>query len=50
VLVGLGDDPEIAAVHVVWPDGRTETWTDLKAGRYHTLIAGRGKPTRGRAP
>jgi len=45
VLVGLGSDPEIVAVRVVWPGGAVETWTGLTAGQYHTLIAGQGPAT-----
>ncbi|HEX9735808.1 MAG TPA: FG-GAP-like repeat-containing protein [Thermoanaerobaculia bacterium] len=45
VLFGLGANPEVAAVRVIWPGGESETWTGLAAGRYHTLIAGRGRPS-----
>ena len=42
VLFGLGDQPEIDGVRVVWPDGKAEEWTDLGTGRYHTLYRGEG--------
>ena len=43
VLIGLGDDPQIDGVRVVWPDGQTEDWTGLATGRYHTLRQGDGQ-------
>jgi hypothetical protein len=43
-LFGLGD-ADHAEVQVVWPDGRSETWGPLAAGRYHALAVGTGRPT-----
>jgi enediyne biosynthesis protein E4 len=44
VLVGLGASaPATVAVHVVWPDGKTEDWTAVPTGRYTTLIQGLAK-------
>jgi hypothetical protein len=44
VLVGLGTPaPATVAVHVVWPDGKTEDWTALPTGRYTTLTQGQAK-------
>jgi len=41
VLVGLGASaPAMVAVHVVWPDGKTEDWTSVATGRYTTLTEG----------
>ncbi len=41
VLVGLGDR-RVNAVRVHWLEGGVEQWTDLAAGRYHTLQQGDG--------
>ena len=46
VLVGLGREGRVRRVTVRWPDGPTEEWTPLDAGRYHTLRQGRGRPAR----
>ncbi len=43
VLVGLGAAEAIRSVHVRWPGGQTEQWTDLPVDRYTTLQEGRGK-------
>ncbi len=40
---GLGAMDRIDSVTVIWPDGETETWTDLEADRVHVLRKGRGK-------
>ncbi len=42
VLFGLGEDPEVDGVRVVWPDGLTEEFTGIEAGRYQTLRQGEG--------
>jgi hypothetical protein len=31
------------AVHVVWPDGKTEDWTSVPTGHYTTLTEGQAK-------
>ena len=44
LLVGLGPSaPEALAVHVVWPDGKTEDFASVPAGRYTTLVQGQAK-------
>jgi hypothetical protein len=43
VLVGLGDSNQPPTVRVVWPDGHSETWTDVAVDRYTTLTQGSGK-------
>jgi hypothetical protein len=45
VLVGLGDrqGATVPRVRVVWPDGRTEEWTDVPVGRWITLDEGSGQ-------
>jgi hypothetical protein len=44
LLVGLGPSaPDALAVHVVWPDGMTEDFTSVPAGRYTTLVQGQAK-------
>jgi enediyne biosynthesis protein E4 len=43
IVFGLGDDPEVGAVRVVWPGGRVEDFPGLAARRYHTLVEGRGR-------
>ncbi len=43
-LFGLGTDPEIREVRVVWPDGEVERWDPPAPGRYHELRRGSGKP------
>ena len=37
---GLGANGRVDAVTVIWPDGETETWTDLQADRVHVLRKG----------
>ena len=37
---GLGAMDRIDSVTVIWPDGETETWTDLEADRVHVLRKG----------
>ncbi len=43
ILIGLGDDPAIEGLRVVWPDGTVEDWLGLAIGRYHTLRQGGGQ-------
>jgi hypothetical protein len=43
VIVGLGDLAAPVTVRVRWPNGRTETWTDVPVDRYTTLTEGGGK-------
>jgi len=40
VLVGLGQSAERPRIRVVWPDGRTDEWSDLPIDRYTTLFEG----------
>ncbi len=57
VLFGLGDvslaplqgDAAIDKVHVEWPDGSAEQWTELPIDRYSTLRQGTGQPIAGTA-
>jgi len=42
VLFGLGVDTGIDAVQVIWPDGAKESWNNLKADNWHTLVKGQG--------
>ncbi len=37
---GLGASEQVDSVTVTWPDGETETWTDLAADRVHLLQRG----------
>jgi hypothetical protein len=43
VLVGLGESAVPVRVRVIWPSGRTETWSDVRADRYTTLREGEGR-------
>jgi enediyne biosynthesis protein E4 len=43
VLVGLGDSTETPTVRVIWPDGRTDEWTNTAIDRYTTLTETGGK-------
>lgn len=38
---GLGAEERVDAVTVIWPDGDTETWTDLESDRVHVLRKGK---------
>ena len=42
VLFGLGPDETGGQVHVRWPSGGQEEWSELGAGQYHTLVEGQG--------
>ncbi len=43
VLFGLGESTSIDSVHVDWPDGSVEQWSDLPIDRYSTLRQGSGQ-------
>ncbi|PYT84988.1 MAG: hypothetical protein DMG40_00445, partial [Acidobacteria bacterium] len=43
VHFGLGDQPEIEAVQVSWPDGSQERFESVKCDRTATLRQGSGK-------
>jgi hypothetical protein len=40
VLAGLGDSSVPPTVRVIWPDGRTEEWKNVRVDRYTTLKEG----------
>jgi enediyne biosynthesis protein E4 len=40
VVAGLGASSVAPEVRVIWPDGRTEKWTDVAIDRYTTLTEG----------
>ena len=40
---GLGATERVDAVTVIWPDGGTETWTDLEADHVHILRKGQSE-------
>jgi len=42
VLFGLGDGALVDEVTVHWPDGSTDSWSDLAVGAYTTLVQGTG--------
>ena len=42
VLIGLGESPEVGAVHIRWPDGELEEFSIDGVDRYHVLTQGRG--------
>ena len=42
LLVGLGESDAPATVHVQWPGGARETWTEVAADRWTTLAEGTG--------
>ena len=43
VLVGLGTSTDAPRVRAIWPDGRSEEWSDVPIDRYTTLAEGSGK-------
>jgi len=43
VLAGLGDSKGTVDARVIWPDGRTETWSGLEINRYVTIKEGTGR-------
>jgi enediyne biosynthesis protein E4 len=42
VVIGLGNDPQIASLVVHWPDGSNETFPTPAARQYTTLVQGTG--------
>lgn len=44
LLIGLGADVEVSAVRAIWPDGRTEEWTNVSLDEWSTLREGTGAP------
>jgi len=40
VLVGLGTSQNVSILRVIWPDGDTSEWENLRANRYYDLIQG----------
>lgn len=46
VHVGLGDATQVDAVHVLWPDGTTESFGPFDAGSRPSLIKGSGRSSR----
>jgi len=43
VHFGLGVDPALEGVLVIWPDGSTEVWRDISANTFNTLQQGTGE-------
>jgi hypothetical protein len=43
VIAGLGDVNRPVAIRVIWPDGRSETWSGVAIDRYHTIKEGTGR-------
>ena len=43
VLVGLGESAAPVRVRVTWPSGRVESWSEVSADRYTTLVEGEGR-------
>ena len=43
VLVGLGTSGAPVRVRVTWPSGRVESWSEVSADRYTTLVEGEGR-------
>ncbi|MEM9596453.1 MAG: FG-GAP-like repeat-containing protein [Acidobacteriota bacterium] len=48
ILVGLGGGSGPCGAEIRWPDGSTESFADLVAGRYHRLEQGSGDSSSGR--
>ena len=42
LVFGLGRTPRIDRLHVLWPSGREQTWTDLEADIEVRIIEGHG--------
>ncbi len=47
LLFGLGEEAEVTAVEVQWPDGAAERWPIAVVDRYHTLRQGSGTAIEG---
>ena len=43
VFFGLGASPDFERVEVYWPDGRCETWNDVRADQFVTLVRNSGR-------
>ncbi|MDE0053237.1 MAG: CRTAC1 family protein [Gammaproteobacteria bacterium] len=43
ITFGLGASEQVDSVTVTWPDGETESWTDLELNRVHILQRGTAK-------
>ena len=43
VLFGLGPSPDLKGVAVYWPDGRCESWNDVRADQFVTLRRNTGQ-------
>jgi hypothetical protein len=43
VHFGLGPDPALEGVLVVWPDGAAEVWRGIRANTFNTLQQGSGE-------
>ena len=43
VHFGLGVDPALEGVLVIWPDGSKEVWRDISANTFNTLQQGAGE-------
>ena len=43
ITFGMGAATRIEKLEVRWPNGETETWADLAAGKTHVLAAGSGR-------
>jgi hypothetical protein len=39
---GLGDDPRVTRLELIWPSGKTQTFTDLTPNRVVTVDETRG--------
>jgi hypothetical protein len=43
VLVGLGADSTPLSVKILWPDGRTESWSSVAVDEWSVLRQGTGR-------
>jgi hypothetical protein len=39
-VFGLGAEPKVAKLAVVWPDGSRQEWADVPTDRYHIVVQG----------
>ena len=44
VHFGMGTDPQVHGIGVIWPAGGREIWTDIEADTRITLVEGSGRP------